>query len=71
MIYGWFIRNGDIFVLIPNILGFLAGCIQLLLFAIYGKNESDQRLLKKRTMNVQRLGSIEEAADSKGRLRTF
>merc|ERR1711879_92528 len=61
MLYGWFIRNRDIFVLIPNVLGFIAGCIQLLLFVIYGRNESAERLLSKRTMRVQGLGDIQES----------
>merc|ERR1712032_911658 len=41
MIYGWFIRNRNVFILVPNTLGFIAGCIQLLLFAIYPRGDAD------------------------------
>jgi len=64
IIYSWFIFPvPDIFILIPNVLGFLAGGTQLLLFAVYWRTSWDQKLLgdpKRRIMATDYLGTINE-----------
>ena len=33
--YGFLVLNGDLFIVVPNVIGFLAGCTQIALFMLY------------------------------------
>ena len=47
VLYGVFIQNKNIFIILPNSLGFVAGLIQLFLFIIYRHDKTEELLSPK------------------------
>ena len=46
-LYGFIIMDGDVYIIIPNALGFMAGLLQLLLFCCYHRGVEYEMLLTK------------------------